>query len=121
MFNWRRRGQSQYPGFLALKEQFDKHYQTFEEFLQSDVEGNEPDISRTELTYIDVIPRGSIWSEPKDIDKVFPSFSVPFLNSEFSDATFDCRIQFRPEDDTPLPSGSARLLAKNQIQVRSWC
>ena len=61
MFNWRRRGQNQYPGFQDIKLNFDRLYSDFENFLRHRIGISEVPVGLCELTYIDAIEECDYW------------------------------------------------------------
>ena len=102
MFNWRRRGQNQYPGFQDVKRAFDRLYGQFENFLRQDIGTSEVSIDLCELTYIDAIEQCDYWRRPEDTCNVIPSFSIPLADSDASTRGFDCRYIYRSSEDITI-------------------
>lgn len=75
--NWMKRGDSAYPGYSGkpnqpgVLEQFTNAYTKFIEFLKSEgLPTISPDV--WEVTYIDHIPRGTVWESWADVPRVVP-------------------------------------------------
>jgi uncharacterized protein (TIGR04255 family) len=69
--NWMKRPDSAYPGYSGVLEQFSIAYTKFTEFLNSEaLPAMSPDV--WEVTYIDHIPRGTVWQDWSDIPRVIP-------------------------------------------------
>ena len=78
MFNWRRRDSAKYPGFHdSVKPAFDKYYDLFDEFVQTELDSSRLSVGSCELTYINSIETCELWAGPEDTTNVVPSFSVP--------------------------------------------
>ncbi len=103
IFNWRRRDKA-YPGFHEhIKPSFDKWYDVFREFIQTDVGATEPRIDLCELTYINIVEKCEFWTGPRDTRKVIPSFSMPTLDTNAPEPTsFQCAYFYRVEEDLEL-------------------
>ncbi|WLQ12096.1 TIGR04255 family protein [Hahella aquimaris] len=54
IFNWLKKGNSEYPRFPKLKEEYLEHYTNFTKFLKRESLG-EPEIDQVELTYVNHI------------------------------------------------------------------
>lgn len=74
--NWMKREGHAYPRSGPVKEDFLKMYREWAAFLRvqglSDIKPNQ-----WEVTYIDHIPAGTVWSDSKDWAKVFPGLVGP--------------------------------------------
>lgn len=73
LYNWRKRlPDDEYPGYQRVVENFEKYLSSFQAFL---VEENLENLvaKEYELTYIDLVPKGQGWENPKDLVKVFPN------------------------------------------------
>lgn len=75
LLNWRKRDQ-EYPHFDKVKQDFDRLYAVFTEFLRTTVR-QEFAIETAELTYINLIEAGGYWQEVNDIATVIPGFRTP--------------------------------------------
>jgi uncharacterized protein (TIGR04255 family) len=68
--NWRRR-RAEYPRFDATQERFWNVWRSWREFLGCmNLERPQPQF--WELTYVNRVPQGELWQEPKDWHQVFP-------------------------------------------------
>ncbi len=114
MFNWRQRNKEVYPGFEALKPQFDKHFGAFEEFLRRDVDIADASISHAELTYIDVIEEGEFWGGPGSIQQVIPGLTAPVLSADTPLSSLDWQGRYHLNDDTGLLIRARTGLKPNQ-------
>lgn len=71
-YNWRRRSSS-YPHFsTGAKPNFDRYYETFESFIEEELDTNKPSISTCELAYVDVVESCKYWRGPQDTANVIP-------------------------------------------------
>ena len=83
IYNWRRRGDNLYPGFMSsIEPSFRRLYKVFESFLTADLTLHKPTIIACELTYVDIIEAGEYWTGLEDTSKVIPSFSNLAIDSE---------------------------------------
>lgn len=94
--NWSKHAAVDYPGFTGVKETFDIAMHRFQSFLQARKLG----VLRPtlwEVTYIDHVPKGTVWEQTSDIGKVFPGLfggaQIPHSQSESVDATWTWRMQ----------------------------
>jgi uncharacterized protein (TIGR04255 family) len=72
LLNWRKRDQM-YPHYEPVKQEFDRVYGIFAEFVRETVRQDFA-IEATELTYINLIQAGQFWSGVNDVARVIPSF-----------------------------------------------
>jgi uncharacterized protein (TIGR04255 family) len=69
--NWTKKPNSGYPGFTEVNKLFNQAMGLFSRFLDSRKLGIiRPNL--WEVTYIDHIPRGTVWNDFRDLHKVFP-------------------------------------------------
>jgi len=69
--NWMKRAGSPYPGFSGVLTQFNSALQGFEQFLANEkLSPMTPEV--WEVTYIDHMPRGTVWKDFGDIPAVLP-------------------------------------------------
>jgi uncharacterized protein (TIGR04255 family) len=68
--NWNRIG-GEYPRYKIVREEFDRYFGTFCRFL-AEAKLGEIVPNQWELTYIDSIPPGPLWSTPADWHEVLP-------------------------------------------------
>ncbi len=74
--NWRLASeQDTYPRYdLTIRPQFETEWRRFCEFLASE-QIPEPKITQSEVTYVNLIPRGQGWESAEDLPKVFPCWA----------------------------------------------
>jgi uncharacterized protein (TIGR04255 family) len=77
-YNWLRQEEAEYPSYGKVKLGFDKIVTRFAEFLEQEGLGKfEP--NQWELTYVDHIPKGTLWESPEDWPRIFRAWNVaPF-------------------------------------------
>jgi uncharacterized protein (TIGR04255 family) len=69
-YNWNRIG-GEYPRYRSVREEFDRYFETFCRFI-AEMKLGEVVPNQWELTYIDSIPQGTLWSTPADWHDVLP-------------------------------------------------
>jgi uncharacterized protein (TIGR04255 family) len=78
-YNWNRVG-GEYPRYRRVRGEFDRYFETFRRFV-AEAKLGEVVPNQWELTYIDSIPQGSLWTTPAGWHEVlpglFPSQSPP--------------------------------------------
>lgn len=100
-YNWRERADV-YPRFNTLKNEFDRYYSLFNEFLSSLGVG-QPEVSLLDLTYVNVIGKDEQVFRIDDYPKVVPTFRPPIrvpsgqLAQEYNHTNF-----FNVADDLQL-------------------
>lgn len=97
-YNWLKVGNEPYPRFGVVKQEFDASWSRFCEFIRGNGLG-EPVPDQWEATYINHMPKGSVWSSPSDWARLFrgvPSLRGPvdFLLPE----NFLTRFEFEIAD-----------------------
>ena len=104
IFNWRRRGDNQYPGFhINIKPTFDRLYGQFETFLRTEVSIPELSVDLCELTYVDTIEQCDYWRGPADTRNVIRFFSNPLSGVEgAANSAFDCSYAYSMGDGLAL-------------------
>jgi uncharacterized protein (TIGR04255 family) len=71
-FSWSRDSESN-PRYKRVKEEFVQAYKRFDEFLATCSLGElKPNL--WEVTYVNFVPPGDLWSDPKEWHKVLPAF-----------------------------------------------
>ena len=69
--NWMKREGQPYPGYAGVIKEFERTFGLFTEFASSEqLEAVIPNV--WEVTYIDHIPRGTVWNEYADVPKALP-------------------------------------------------
>jgi len=75
-YNWLGHEGVEYPRYRKVRPEFDKHLDAFRAFLAAESLGQlRP--NQWEVTYVNHIPRGSVWQEPRDWASLFPTLTVP--------------------------------------------
>lgn len=86
-YNWLGAGGTQdYPHYSVVRPEFEEILSKFRQFLEKKSLGT-MDHDQWEVTYIDHIPKGTVWNGPSDWAKLFPS--LPLASSVASDITID--------------------------------
>lgn len=102
VFNWRKRD-GRYPTYERLSGEFHSHFASFVDFIRRYGLG-EIRPSLWEVTYINKIPKGSIWNQVTDWDKVFPGLFASASERSLGDLeSYNANWIFRLKD------GSGRL------------
>jgi uncharacterized protein (TIGR04255 family) len=117
--NWTKQPAQDYPGFTGVKQLFDSALSRFARFLKErDLGTLQPTL--WEITYVDHIPRGTVWDQPEDLARVFPGLfggaQVPGVRSEAVDATWTW-VQSNPPGRLRLSVQSARTSAESQNET----
>jgi uncharacterized protein (TIGR04255 family) len=73
-YNWLGYGGAQYPKFEPTLDEFLGKWEEFLHFLQS-VGFNPPAARQWEITYVDHIPKGTLWTGPNDWWRVLSAFA----------------------------------------------
>lgn len=76
--NWRKRSAT-YPTFETLFPEFEKALEGFRAFAREN-EFPEPAPNQWELTYVNRLLQGELWTTPAEWSKIFPGFFVPSAN-----------------------------------------
>jgi hypothetical protein len=100
--NWLGESGETYPRFEAISNDFFEYLSRFGEYLKSASLG-EIKPNQWEVTYLNQIPKNTVWSEPKDW-----SFFRPFGNVSVLDGIVDAE-SFGGEWHYTLPKQSGRL------------
>lgn len=75
IYNWRKR-ESRYPTYDRLRPEFDERFRGFSEFVAESGLGTIV-LNQWEMTYVNHIPKGTVWETPDDWAKLFPGFYAP--------------------------------------------
>lgn len=80
-YNWMGLGGGQYPQYDTVRPEFDRAVGKFCQFLASESLG-EWQPNQWEVTYLNHIPKGTVWETPEEWVQLFPSLAVlPFRPS----------------------------------------
>ncbi len=75
-YNWLRQDGGEYPRYCVVKPEFDRVLASFQGFLEG--QGLGPLAAKQwEITYVNHLPRGTVWDSPADWGKVFRSLPGP--------------------------------------------
>src|SRR5690606_2055154 len=66
-FNWLRQGEGAYPRYEIVRDQFSEMLNRFQKFV-ADEQLGEFKPNQWEVTYVNQIPRGTVWDTPADWD-----------------------------------------------------
>ena len=70
--NWLRQGESEYPRYEKIRPEFDSLWRKFQEFIRDEALGDlQP--NQWEVTYVNEIPKGTVWHTHADWVGLFPS------------------------------------------------
>lgn len=78
-YNWLRVGRKAYPRYSRIRPEFDREWRNFCRFLKRRELG-EPLVNQWEITYVNHILKGTVWSDPSEWVSVF-STHVPMAGS----------------------------------------
>lgn len=75
LYNWLGHGGGRYPSFDEVKPDFQQAMDVFRRFLETEALG-ELHPNQWEVTYVNHIPKGTVWDDPSDWVNLFPSLAV---------------------------------------------
>jgi uncharacterized protein (TIGR04255 family) len=97
-YNWLGQGGGDYARYKKIKPEFDEMFNTYKRFISDESLG---DISpnQWEITYVNHIPKGTVWDSPSDWGNVFPSLSSNNIRSTVGSLeSFECKLHYELED-----------------------
>lgn len=97
-YNWLGQSGRQYPRFKNVKPEFDDMFNQYKQFVLNESLG---DIipNQWEITYVNHIPKGTVWNSPSDWERVFPSISRKNdCSTVGSLESFECKLHYELED-----------------------
>ena len=74
--NWKGTAGEDYPRYPQIREEFDRYYGLLVSFLSKEV-GCDPATELWEVTYLNHLPKSTVWSKPSDWQALFPSLVQP--------------------------------------------
>jgi uncharacterized protein (TIGR04255 family) len=77
-YNWQRKAEA-YPSYPQVRKEFDRYFESFCRFV-ADAKLGDVNPNQWEITYVDHIPSGELWSTPKDWHKILPGLLGPGAN-----------------------------------------
>jgi uncharacterized protein (TIGR04255 family) len=75
LYNWLGHGGEDYPSFEKVEAEFQRTLDVFQQFLATKALG-ELQPNQWEVTYVNHIPKGTVWNDPSDWVDLFPSLAV---------------------------------------------
>lgn len=79
-FNWLGEGGGKYPRYSIVRPEFETVLAILKEFISGQDLGDlEP--NQWEVTYVNHIPKGTVWNEPTDWSSLFPTLAGPFAGT----------------------------------------
>lgn len=75
-FNWLGHEGGEYPAYSQIRPAFQRTVAEFLEFLESE-SLDAPTPNQWEVTYLNHIPKGTVWESPSDWADLFPSLPMP--------------------------------------------
>jgi len=73
-YNWMRVNEV-YPHYSAVYAEFDSQWAKFRDFIAAQKVGD-VEVDQWEVTYVNHIPKGTVWSTPRDWSKLFRGLSL---------------------------------------------
>jgi uncharacterized protein (TIGR04255 family) len=92
-FNWSKSAESSYPRYPAVRQGFEEVWQRFTEFVSGERIG-EVRPNQWEVTYINNIPKGSVWMTPSDWGFFRPLNGVPTVGNLVEGESFSGEWHF---------------------------
>jgi len=94
ILNWLKVNEEPYPRYDVMRTEFAQHFQTLSEFLKTSELG-EISPNQWEVTYLNHIPRGTLWSTPKDWGFFRPASDAAEMSgvSELEDLSGNLRFK----------------------------
>jgi uncharacterized protein (TIGR04255 family) len=107
VFNWRKHhtdGIEEYPRYPEVKQRFQRHVQTFSDFLREEHLGR-LEINQCEVTYLNHITKDNGWGEQVGLHEVITLWSDQQSEDYLpdpEDVRFTARYVLRRDDDHPI-------------------
>jgi uncharacterized protein (TIGR04255 family) len=76
IYNWKKGESVPYPSYDATRPEFDKSYAKFKEFVGA-FELGTIDENQWEISYVNHLVKGDLWTSPEDWKSIFPWFNFP--------------------------------------------
>ncbi len=74
--NWKGASGVGYPRYPQIRLEFDQHFDLLLKFLRSELNVS-PTIELWEVTYLNHLPRSTVWDDPSDWQSLFPPLAQP--------------------------------------------
>lgn len=78
-YNWRKQQDGEYPSYDKLLPEFKEKFSQFKQFAV-DSDNGDLNLNQWEVTYVNHIPKGTLWDSAKDWTSILPTLCVPALN-----------------------------------------
>lgn len=93
-YNWLGQKGGQYPRYDDVRPKFDEAWVRFKQFLRSR-SLDQPQLNQWEVTYVNHIPKGTVWNDSSDWGALFPGIAQPKrLPSEMNMEGFQAQWHF---------------------------
>jgi len=69
--NWKGEAGDDYPRYEQINREFITHYEGFQRFLTQSLGGEQIRANQWEVTYVNHLPKGSVWQTPEDWPALF--------------------------------------------------
>lgn len=74
--NWKGAAGPDYPRYPQIRDEFDEYFNCLSEFLRNEA-GNPPVVDLWEVTYLNHLPKLTVWNNPTDWVSLFPTLVQP--------------------------------------------
>jgi len=81
IYNWRR-AESGYPSYDKLLPEFRQSFEAFDSFAKESGVGR-PKVNQWEITYVNHILKGTLWSRLDEWSRVLPWFAIPAATEDY--------------------------------------
>lgn len=96
-YNWLGQGGGEYARFKNIKPEFDEMLNTYKQYITDEKLG-EITPNQWEITYVNHIPKGTVWNSPSDWENVFPTISSNNNCSTVGSLeSFECKLHYELE------------------------
>jgi uncharacterized protein (TIGR04255 family) len=115
--NWRQAGtEAEYPRYERVKAGFEEDFEIFRRFAKKENLG-EIHVNQCEVTYINHIVAGEVWTEHSDMDKVFTSWRQPEFDfpGKAADAGWTARFMI-PDNNNPVGRLHVNVQPSTRVQ-----
>jgi uncharacterized protein (TIGR04255 family) len=96
-YNWLKRGEVEYPRYPVVLREFEKTWRDLVRFFNDNQLG-EVVPNQWEITYVDHIPKGTVWETPSDWAELFRAIPLGIPQSELKLETIHVKMSFEIPD-----------------------
>jgi uncharacterized protein (TIGR04255 family) len=109
--NWRK-GAGSYPTYSKLLPEFEDHFGRFSTFVADEALGD-MELNQWEVIYVNILPRGELWTSPNEWKCIFPWLREPTVEPRLQlDSSSSNEWQFS------LPENAGRLfVSMNHVKL----